>query len=47
MSGARLITMLSHELVRRGSATAWRRCASAWAGIATIIERIDGRETVD
>ena len=29
MSGARLITMLAHELVRTAAATAWRPCASA------------------
>ena len=29
MSGARLITMLSHELAGPAGATAWRRCASA------------------
>ena len=45
MSGARLITMLSHELERRdgryGLAT---MCIGVGQGIATIIERIDGIE---
>jgi len=45
MSGARLITMLSHELERRdgryGLAT---MCIGVGQGIATIIERIDGTE---
>jgi len=45
MTGARLITMLSHELERRdgryGLAT---MCIGVGQGIATIIERIDGTE---
>ena len=47
-SGARLITMLSHELQRRdgkyGLAT---MCIGVGQGIATIIENLDGTETVD
>ena len=43
MSGARLVTMLAHELVRRdgrfGLAT---MCIGVGQGIATVIERIDG-----
>jgi acetyl-CoA acetyltransferase len=43
MSGARLITMLSHELKRTsgryGLAT---MCIGVGQGIATVIERIDG-----
>jgi acetyl-CoA C-acetyltransferase/3-oxo-5,6-didehydrosuberyl-CoA/3-oxoadipyl-CoA thiolase len=43
MSGARLITMLAHELERRqaryGLAT---MCIGVGQGIATIIERVDG-----
>ncbi|CAN5745995.1 thiolase family protein [soil metagenome] len=45
MSGARLVTMLAHELERRdgryGLAT---MCIGVGQGIATIIERLDGRE---
>ncbi|HET7473122.1 MAG TPA: thiolase family protein [Candidatus Limnocylindrales bacterium] len=43
MSGARLITMLSHELVRTGKR--WglaTMCIGVGQGIATIVERIDG-----
>ena len=43
MSGARLITMLSHELRRTGGR--WglaTMCIGVGQGIATIIERIDG-----
>ncbi len=43
MSGARLITMLSHELVRTGRR--WglaTMCIGVGQGIATVIERIDG-----
>jgi acetyl-CoA acetyltransferase family protein len=43
MSGARLITMLSHELVRTGGR--WglaTMCIGVGQGIATVIERIDG-----
>ena len=43
MSGARLITMLSHELVRTGKR--WglaTMCIGVGQGIATIIERVDG-----
>jgi 3-oxoadipyl-CoA thiolase len=43
MSGARLITMLSHELCRTGGR--WglaTMCIGVGQGIATIIERIDG-----
>ena len=43
MSGARLITMLSHELVRRGGRYGLATmCIGVGQGIATIIERIDG-----
>ncbi|HWH36618.1 MAG TPA: acetyl-CoA C-acyltransferase [Candidatus Limnocylindrales bacterium] len=45
MSGARLVTMLAHELQRSngryGLAT---MCIGVGQGIATIIERLDGRE---
>jgi len=43
MSGARLITMLSHELVRTGGR--WglaTMCIGVGQGIATIVERIEG-----
>jgi acetyl-CoA acetyltransferase family protein len=43
MSGARLITMLSHELRRTGGR--WglaTMCIGVGQGIATVIERIDG-----
>jgi acetyl-CoA acetyltransferase family protein len=43
MSGARLITMLSHELLRTGGR--WglaTMCIGVGQGIATVIERIDG-----
>jgi 3-oxoadipyl-CoA thiolase len=43
MSGARLITMLSHELVRTGKR--WglaTMCIGVGQGIATVVERIDG-----
>jgi len=43
MSGARLITMLSHELCRTGGR--WglaTMCIGVGQGIATVIERIDG-----
>jgi len=43
MSGARLITMLSHELCRTGGR--WglaTMCIGVGQGIATIVERIDG-----
>ena len=43
MSGARLITMLSHELVRTGGR--WglaTMCIGVGQGIATVIERVDG-----
>ena len=43
MSGARLVTMLSHELVRTG--TRWglaTMCIGVGQGIATVVERIDG-----
>ena len=43
MSGARLITMLSHELVRTGGRYGLATmCIGVGQGIATIIERIDG-----
>src|SRR4051812_1452164 len=43
MSGARLITMLSHELQRRGGRYGLATmCIGVGQGIATIIERIDG-----
>ncbi len=42
MSGARLITMLSHELVRRGGRYGLATmCIGVGQGIATVIERID------
>jgi acetyl-CoA acetyltransferase family protein len=45
MSGARLITMLAHELQRRGERYGLATmCIGVGQGIATIIERIDGRE---
>jgi 3-oxoadipyl-CoA thiolase len=45
MSGARLITMLSHELQRRGGKYGLATmCIGVGQGIATIIERIDGTE---
>ena len=45
MSGARLITMLSHELERRGGRYGLATmCIGVGQGIATIIERIDGEE---
>jgi 3-oxoadipyl-CoA thiolase len=48
MSGARLITMLSHELDRRGGRYGLATmCIGVGQGIATIIERIDGGETTD
>jgi 3-oxoadipyl-CoA thiolase len=43
MSGARLITMLSHELVRTGGR--WglaTMCIGVGQGIATVIERVEG-----
>jgi acetyl-CoA acetyltransferase family protein len=43
MSGARLITMLSHELRRTGGR--WglaTMCIGVGQGIATVVERIDG-----
>ena len=47
MSGARLITMLSHELQRRGERYGLATmCIGVGQGIATIIERIDGSEAV-
>ena len=43
MSGARLITMLSHELQRRGGRYGLATmCIGVGQGIATVIERIDG-----
>ena len=43
MSGARLITMLSHELQRTGSQYGLATmCIGVGQGIATVIERIDG-----
>jgi len=46
MSGARLITMLSHELQRRGGRYGLATmCIGVGQGIATIIERIDGQES--
>jgi acetyl-CoA acetyltransferase len=43
MSGARLITMLSHELVRTGKRYGLATmCIGVGQGIATIIERVDG-----
>jgi acetyl-CoA acetyltransferase family protein len=45
MSGARLITMLSHELERRGGRYGLATmCIGVGQGIATIIERFDGEE---
>jgi 3-oxoadipyl-CoA thiolase len=47
-SGARLITMLSHELERRGGRYGLATmCIGVGQGIATIIERIDGAEGAD
>jgi 3-oxoadipyl-CoA thiolase len=47
MSGARLITMLSHELQRTGGRYGLATmCIGVGQGIATIIERIDGTEKV-
>jgi 3-oxoadipyl-CoA thiolase len=44
MSGARLITMLSHELQRRGARYGLATmCIGVGQGIATVIERLDGR----
>jgi acetyl-CoA C-acetyltransferase len=43
MSGARLITMLSHELRRTGGRYGLATmCIGVGQGIATIVERIDG-----
>jgi acetyl-CoA acetyltransferase family protein len=43
MSGARLITMLSHELTRTGGRYGLATmCIGVGQGIATVIERIDG-----
>jgi acetyl-CoA acetyltransferase len=43
MSGARLITMLTHELCRtRGRYGLATMCIGVGQGIATIVERIDG-----
>ena len=43
MSGARLITMLSHELARTGGRYGLATmCIGVGQGIATVIERIDG-----
>jgi 3-oxoadipyl-CoA thiolase len=48
MSGARLITMLSHELQRTGGRYGLATmCIGVGQGIATIIERLDGTETVE
>ena len=45
MSGARLITMLSHELQRTGGRYGLATmCIGVGQGIATIIERIDGED---
>jgi 3-oxoadipyl-CoA thiolase len=44
MSGARLITMLSHELCRTGGRYGLATmCIGVGQGIATIVERIEGR----
>jgi acetyl-CoA acetyltransferase len=43
MSGARLMTMLVHELVRTGGRYGLATmCIGVGQGIATIVERIDG-----
>jgi 3-oxoadipyl-CoA thiolase len=43
MSGARLVTMLVHELVRRGGRYGLATmCIGVGQGIATVVERIDG-----
>ena len=43
MSGARLITMLCHELERRGGRYGLATmCIGVGQGIATVVERIDG-----
>ena len=45
MSGARLITMLSHELQRTGKRYGLATmCIGVGQGIATIVERIDGEQ---
>ena len=45
MSGARLITMLAHELQRRGARFGLATmCIGVGQGIATVIERIDDNE---
>ncbi|HYI23611.1 MAG TPA: thiolase family protein, partial [Candidatus Limnocylindrales bacterium] len=44
MSGARLITMLSHELARTGKRYGLATmCIGVGQGIATVIERLDGQ----
>jgi 3-oxoadipyl-CoA thiolase len=48
MSGARLITMLTHELERRGGRYGLATmCIGVGQGIATVIERIAGRENTE
>jgi 3-oxoadipyl-CoA thiolase len=48
MSGARLITMLTHELERRGGRYGLATmCIGVGQGIATVIERITGRENTE
>ena len=45
MSGARLVTMLAHELQRQGKRYGLATmCIGVGQGIATVIERIDGTE---
>jgi 3-oxoadipyl-CoA thiolase len=45
MSGARLVTMLAHELQRQGKRYGLATmCIGVGQGIATVIERIDGAE---
>jgi len=45
MSGARLVTMLAHELQRQGKRYGLATmCIGVGQGIATVIERIDGSE---
>ncbi len=43
MSGARLMTMLVHELARRGGRYGLATmCIGVGQGIATVVERVEG-----
>jgi acetyl-CoA acetyltransferase len=43
MSGARMMTMLTHEMARRGSRYGLATmCIGVGQGIATVVERIEG-----